>query len=373
MNKLTSEEESELNLVLERINTGDHYHILGIKRDSDIGAIRTAYFTLSKTFHPDMFYRRAADGIQEKVEAIFTGINLSYEVLSDDVLRRKLDIQLVRKEREEGGSRGRSRRRQRRERDGDAVGEELSEVLDADTQATVKSTTARGDRARARARIREELGASKTQRTRRSSRAGSRSRTSSEDSAGSSSTTGRFSRDLRDKISERVAKGKSYYEKGMAAMEDQDWAKAASALQMATQFNPNSEEYTKVYDEVRPKAASVRAAGFIRAAESAESFRNVKEAIYNYQQAVDCDPPGGTAYFRLGQLLLDYASEPREALKHFRRAVVNEPDTLKYRLALADLYVGEGMGKNAQREYQRVLKADPKNKSAKSALKKLRF
>ena len=95
MNTLKPEEEAELDGLLEIISTGDHYSVLGVSRESDLGAIKTAYFTLSKTYHPDMFYRRAADGIQDKVEAIFTGINLSYEVLSDDALRRKFDLSLI--------------------------------------------------------------------------------------------------------------------------------------------------------------------------------------------------------------------------------------------------------------------------------------
>ncbi len=373
MNNLTTEEENELHNILERLNTRDHYHILGVSRDSEIGAIRTAYFTLSKTYHPDMFYRRAADGIQEKVEAIFTAINLSYEVLSDDGLRRKFDIQLVRKEREEGGSRTRTRRRRSSGSDTDVSDQVPVEVLEEDADSTIKRARSREGRARARARIREELGVSKSKATRREVDSSSRRRRRERGASDSSENTGRFSSNLREQINERLIKAKSYFDKGMVAVGEEDWVKAASALQMAVQLDSNSDEYMKVYEEVRPKAANVRAAGFIRAAESAESFRNLKEALYNYQQAVACDPPDGLPYFRLGQLLLDYADKPRDALQNFRIAVAREPDSTKYRLALADLYVGEGMGKNAQREYQKVLQVEPKNKSAKKALKKLRF
>jgi len=370
MNELTSEEERELNLVLERLNTGDHYHILGVEKSSELKTIKTAYFALSRTYHPDMFYRRAADGIQEKVEAIFTGINLSYEVLSDEVARRKFDIQLARKEREEAGPRTREDVRQRSQSLMESADSDPFEVTDTGSDTTARRSKSRAGRARARARIREELGVSKSKVVRPSE---SSSRRRRRERNSSSETTGRFSSNLREKLGERIAKAKSYYEKGLVAIEAEDWAKAGSALQMATQLDPSNDEYKKSHQEVRPKAASVRASGFVRAAESAESFRNVKEAIYNYQKAVACDPPEGTAYYRLGQLLLDYASEPREALKNFRRAVSNEPESVKYRLALAALYVREGMGKNAQREYQKVLAIDPKNKEAKSSLKKLRF
>lgn len=373
MNNLTTEEESELNNILERLNTGDHYHILGVTKESEIGDIRTAYFTLSKTYHPDMFYRRAADGIQEKVEAIFTAINLSYEVLSDEGLRRKFDIQLVRKDREEGGSRTRARRRRRGGSDNDVSDQVPTEILEEDAESTIKRSRSREGRARARARIREELGVSKSKVKPRGVEPSSRRRRRERGVSDSSENTGRFSSNLREQINERLIKAKSYFDKALVAVDEEDWAKAASALQMAVQLDSNSDEYMKVYEEIRPKAATVRASGFIRAAESAESFRNLKEALYNYQQAVACDPPDGLAYFRLGQLLLDYASKPRDALQNFRKAVANEPKSTRYRLALADLYVGEGMGKNAQREYQKVLQIEPKNIAAKKGLKKLRF
>ena len=366
MNTLKPEEEAELDGLLEMINAGDHYSILGVSRESDLGEIKTAYFTLSKTYHPDMFYRRAADGVQEKVEAIFTGINLSYEVLSDEALRRKFDNELVRKERESSSLNTRTRRRGSNADEGSQA---PSEVLEDDASSAVISSRSRGDRARARARIREELGVSKS----RVRQPESSSRRRRRERSASSETTGRFTSNLREKLEERLAKAKSYYEKGLVAMESEDWAKAGSALQMATQLDPSNDEYKNAHRGVRPKAAAVRASGFIRAAEGAESFRNVKEALYNYQKAVACDPPEGTAFYRLGKLQLEYASEPREALKNFRRAVSKEPSNIKYRLALAELYVREGMEKNAQREYQKVLAVEPKSKEAKNGLKKLRF
>ena len=108
-------------------------------------------------------------------------------------------------------------------------------------------------------------------------------------------------------------------------------------------------------------------------AENAESFRNVREAMHNYQKATECDPDDGLAHYRFGKLLAEYSGDARAALLQFRHAVMKTPDDVKYRMALADLYVTQNMTKNAVREYQKALDLDPKNKDAKNALRKLRF
>ena len=93
----------------------------------------------------------------------------------------------------------------------------------------------------------------------------------------------------------------------------------------------------------------------------------------NYKKATECDPEEGVAHYRFGLLLKDFSGDARGALQQFRQAVLKEPQNVRYRVALAELYIGEGMTRNAIREYQKVLEIEPKHKDAKSALRKLRF
>ena len=61
--------------------------------------------------------------------------------------------------------------------------------------------------------------------------------------------------------------------------------------------------------------------------------------------------------------------DPRRAVTYLRQAVIKSPKNLEYRLELGELYVELGMGLNARREFQTVLKLDKGNARAKAGMK----
>ena len=63
----------------------DYYEILGVSRDADQAAIKSAYRKLARKYHPDVNKTKEAE---EK----FKEINEAYEVLSDAEKRTKYDI-----------------------------------------------------------------------------------------------------------------------------------------------------------------------------------------------------------------------------------------------------------------------------------------
>jgi len=62
----------------------DYYEILGVPRDSDENAIKSAYRRLARQFHPDV---SKADDAEER----FKEVNEAYEVLSDTEKRQRYD------------------------------------------------------------------------------------------------------------------------------------------------------------------------------------------------------------------------------------------------------------------------------------------
>jgi len=62
----------------------DYYEILGVKRDADTSAIKSAYRKLARKYHPDVNKTKEAE---EK----FKDINEAYEVLSDKNKRQRYD------------------------------------------------------------------------------------------------------------------------------------------------------------------------------------------------------------------------------------------------------------------------------------------
>ncbi len=63
----------------------DYYETLGVTRDADAGALKSAYRKLAMKFHPD---RNPGD---EQAEHKFKEINEAYEVLKDDQKRAAYD------------------------------------------------------------------------------------------------------------------------------------------------------------------------------------------------------------------------------------------------------------------------------------------
>ncbi|KAG7009048.1 DnaJssubfamily C member 3 [Physcia stellaris] len=76
-------------IALKRSKTKDYYKVLGVPNDADDRAIKRAYRTLTKKFHPD---KTTAQGIpKEQGEKKMAEINEAYEVLSDPELRARFD------------------------------------------------------------------------------------------------------------------------------------------------------------------------------------------------------------------------------------------------------------------------------------------
>jgi len=74
-----------------RLIEATHHEILGVSRGSDGREIKLAYFSLSKRFHPDRYFRRNIGSFAERLDRIFRHIALAYELLSDPTTRAELE------------------------------------------------------------------------------------------------------------------------------------------------------------------------------------------------------------------------------------------------------------------------------------------
>ena len=422
MSSLSAEEHKAIEELASRVEAGDYYAILGVDTECNQADLKKAYYDLSRRFHPDRFYRRDVGDTLEQIEEVFTGINISFEVLSDDVKRRRFDLERSKNsvgstlserrdkrtaprstrpepradrpapptpveeatspqdtgtgqeaegEKSQQGVVGETSPRPENEAplDTDQVTKEDRARVEAPTQSRRLSTYARHRQRLRRSRDSQRAGGERPEKSAEASGDASPDR-SARTSAGNNS---RVTQAVRNRLSARMEKAKACYQDGLKEIEAENWVKAASSLYMAHQYNPKNEEYKRLWEETQVKSNRSRAAQFIALAENAESFRNVREAMENYKRATECDPEDGVAHYRFGQLLNEFSGDARGALQQFRHAVQKEPRNVRYRIALADLYIGQGMTRNAIREYQKVLEIEPKHKEAKLALRKLRF
>jgi len=68
-----------------------YHELLGVARDADPKAIKRAYFTLSKRFHPDRYFRRQIGSFRGRLERIFKKLAEAYELLSDPLTRAEVE------------------------------------------------------------------------------------------------------------------------------------------------------------------------------------------------------------------------------------------------------------------------------------------
>lgn len=78
--------------LLKRSKTKDYYKVLAVPSDADDRAIKRAYRSMTKKFHPDKVAKNDnSGGGKEAAEKKMAEINEAYEVLSDPELRARFD------------------------------------------------------------------------------------------------------------------------------------------------------------------------------------------------------------------------------------------------------------------------------------------
>jgi curved DNA-binding protein CbpA len=74
-----------------------HYQMLGVEPKTDLSAIKQAYFSLAKRFHPDHFHSEGDAALAAKIQSSFTKLAQAYDVLKSPDSRDTYDFK-IRKE-----------------------------------------------------------------------------------------------------------------------------------------------------------------------------------------------------------------------------------------------------------------------------------
>ncbi len=89
------EEKLSLEDYLQRIeNATTHYETLAVPLDADAAKIKTAYFTLAKQFHPDLFYKQVEAKLFQRIQHAFTEFAHAYETLKKESSREVYDYRM---------------------------------------------------------------------------------------------------------------------------------------------------------------------------------------------------------------------------------------------------------------------------------------
>lgn len=98
---------------------------------------------------------------------------------------------------------------------------------------------------------------------------------------------------------------------------------------------------------------------------------NFDGAIREYRKAIELSPTLSTGYANLANIYLDNLNEPNDALLVYADGLKNIPGFIDFYLGKAVVYERQGMSTKAIDTYKEILKIQPNNPSAISALKRL--
>ncbi len=327
---LSPEEKTAIDALWDVSRSGDHYEMLGIAEDADRRDVQRAFYDLSRQWHPDRYFRREIGEYQERIETVFVAITEAYRTLSNDAARFTYDM-----EREKDPARHR-RRAARIQREGASTGGDAATSADAPAPAR-RRTTPDPTKRRNDARRKRALKAAREQ--------------------------------LRSEVRVRKLRARKLHAEGMEALEAGQIMKAASSLGLACTYDPKNETYKADAANAKREARKLQSKQFLGLAETAESYGNWREALNNWQKAIECGTTEARAHYRAGVLVKRVDEDNRAALNAMREAVRLAPAEAEYRLALGELYLELGLGLNARRQAEAVLKTDRTNEKAKELLK----
>ncbi len=342
---ITREEQESIEALHQLILSGDYYAVLGVSPDADVGHIRRAYYGMSRSWHPDQFYRRAIGEWRERIDEVFAGINRAYQVLSDVEARATYD----------------AGREQDAARPGVAPPAPALFRTQPEVEVIVTDEVPMDGHEVDLHRDRLQV--------------------SPVDMSGVSDATSRRRRldvpgmrKLREQILDRLNKARLTAQKAKEEAGKGRWIQAAADMYMASRLDPENAEYQRLWKEWDPKGR-LQAAQFAMAqAETAIQYHDPRRAIAHLEAAVSVNPPIGDPYFQLATLKSQSADDPdlKEIAGLLRSAVERSPDNVRFRLALAGAYLQAGLKAKARHEYEEAQRIEPENPEVRAGLRKSR-
>ena len=339
---LNEKERAFIDQLYQAIDRGSLYFLLGVPEDADTDQIRRSYYEMSRHWHPDRFFRRNVGEYGPRIEAIFVAVTQAYQTLSSPTRRAAYDRENLKKRSARPAPAAATPSvsvsppaaapapapQEDDLLEADAEEEDLEDDEDDPTESSIPASASPPA---------ADAAAPPAPESRRRPASRYRDKVVSK---------------VRQDVLESVRRARRYYEAGRRDLEESNPIKAESALYLAVKLDPRNKIYRQYFEQAQAQARQIRGRQFVTAAEAAEGYQNIQEALYNYRKAVEYGVDDAQVLFRLGRLIRRFEKDDREALRYLREAVLKDPEDPEYRLTIAELYGELGLSLNARREYQ---------------------
>jgi curved DNA-binding protein CbpA len=326
----------------DKLDTLNHFEILGITPTNKVSDIKRAYHKLSRSLHPDAYYGKEIGPFQEILQELFEKAKDSHDLLissekRDAYVERLLDIERQKLATAEKKSRDREARKEQAK----MLERQKIEAEKAREHAAYLEERARRDAARKRKM--------------------------------SSRLMGREAREV---------KANEHYEAGLAAVEEDNYGAAAGLFRLSMDLVPENAAYHQKWEETLAEAQSRRATVAISQAEGLVNKGEEGEAGHYYEEAARAVPSPlnqaraafylalrdqARAHSRAQSALQALAKEPSE-----EEGGIEQPVRLEVLLLCAEAYLRLGQLNTAKVHLEEARKLSPKDRRVRVLLKKLR-
>jgi len=370
----------------------NHYEILGVDMEARRSDIRSAYFAISKTFHPDAYFGKELGEYKAKMEVIFRRATDAYEALGrpkkreayDRYLRQSMAVSTAEQQMDRVEQRAKAMEKaltkaqiaerqaqvvEAPSRDGEPSGPPKS--ASPSERAPAPGTPEHERMMRKRELLERRLGG----RARRTGRAGKPARSVPAPSVrvGAKTALRDLTRSLKQTatLTGGVDRAQNHIEAARAAEARGDLAEAATALRMAIALDQSNTEVMSHYERVNSQLR-VQLLDIHREQAKYEEENNMwSAASISWSKVAEAAPEDPVAPRRAAKALLAAGGDLRKARDFAIRSLELKPDALDTRLLLARIYIEAGMGNSAAKELEEAAKLDPKHEMVKNLRKQL--
>lgn len=370
------------------LDDNDYYTLLGIAKDADKKGIKRAYYEVALPMHPDKFFRKNLGSFKPKMEAVFARLTLAHDTLLDKEKRVEYDIYL----KEVAHTKGMEAMLARAMEEARAAQDALAASVNTPSVMPPPMEPTNGASAPAAPSAPPPPGVDPAVLAARKAALaarlmGGRARGSVSVPTPSEikvqalqpkvqQTSTEAMDALRRRYDERLGSAKQlqvtkYVTAAEGAIAKSDWVAAANAYRVAMDLAPDNPEVVDRAQYAQREANKILAESYQKQASYDEKNERWAEASKSWIRVAKLKPDDPNANERAAFSLWKADGDLREAAAYAQAAVNLQPQILKHRVTLANLYMAAGKPALARRELEGAAQIAPGDAVVQAMLKRL--
>jgi curved DNA-binding protein CbpA len=292
-----------------------YFELLDVPRDADTKQIKRAYFSLSKVYHPDRYFRANLGDYTVRLEQIFRKLVEAYELLSDPNTRAEIERTMGAMPEPEP--------------------EPVAEASETDAVPERKLPPRKLTKRQTLERLRRHF---------------------------------RLPPQI---LAERKLKASQFFDAAMVAAKRERWQEAAPSLRLAIAFDPWNDEYRKSFSNILSRNYEQRATKLLDEADGPVDPGDKSEALRLLEEVLIHRPADPDVNQRAALLALDN-HELERATEYAEAACQLCPESAEYCITLARVLRADGRREKAKTVLTEAARLHPKDEDVQAELQRLR-